>query len=661
MSNKLFGGFVFCCTGIPSRKREEISEKTTSLGGKHYSDLMSDVNYLIVGNRNTDKYNYCIKHRHDIKFLKANAIQEIYDRWLKGEEDIDINQYLLPIFNEISICLSRIEIQKIMKHIGDDSFRKRWYSERFFDFDSVVNLINNNGGKVTESLTMSNTCVITTETEGRRYSKAVEWKIPVLHPIFIYDSFLRKAALKFDDYLLGLNEFHGCDVWKELLDVPVEEKVPQSKEIAQTKVKVKKSSDIWNSIMNDAKTQRHKKIKDSVWDDLLEDESLSKPDNDIMLPDAKEKVSRLFSDLYFVLYGFTNEQAKLITKAIESHNGRIVDQNSTSATHIIVPVSKGLQYILLFKDMPVTLEKSIRKEEVIIVTEWFIERSMYYKKICNDIWGKPINGLNKSKKKFKICISGFTGIELLHIEKLIDYLNFEFCESLSSNRDLLIVNINLFKDILVKNSPILFDYPCKDILDCPIYKSGTSSVSLISTKNKINAAKKWNIPVVSLSYLWEALELSKESNEVIMPSVVNYSWCLFAPSSQQLTESVLELPNNQIIESNLKRSNLSDDELYHSNSAVSLPSPRKAAKKQKYGRLSKPSKQLSLTKKLAEIGKEETLNDCISKPLYIEDDELPTQVGYESLTNHDELIRKLGAKDMNSKSHTRRRSRNSHQ
>ena len=46
--------------------------------GIHYSDLMTDVNYLIVGDRDTEKYRFCIKYRPDIIFIDADSIFTIH-------------------------------------------------------------------------------------------------------------------------------------------------------------------------------------------------------------------------------------------------------------------------------------------------------------------------------------------------------------------------------------------------------------------------------------------------------------------------------------------------------------------------------------------------------------------------------------------------------
>lgn len=643
--SKPFQGLTFCCTAIPIKLREDISQKLTALGGIHYSDLMSDVNYLIVGDRKTEKYIYCVQNRFDVKFLKPDAILKIYDHWINGEDTkhlLDIENYLLPIFDNLSICLSRVES---FEHLLKKEFRQE-FSGVNFTTEKMIQLISDNGGKATDSLTMSNSCIITTEKTGKRYTKAVEWGIPVIHPVWIIDSVLRLAALNFRDYTLD-SKLNGCNVWDELLKYKtkndiLDDKIDEKNSAVDTSNKsLKKDPKIWNEIMNNTYKTRLKPAKDTTWDEVMEEEEFEQLDieiNDLPNKNTVPKKSTLFEDLNFFVVGFTTPETTVMNQIITFHSGIISEDSSNQAiTHVVLPVKIGSQSSTLLKNLP--LKSRINNGEIKIVTEWFIERSIYYNKLVMDRWCQPLKGLKPCTKKFKVCITGFTGIELLHLEKLINLLNFEFCPALTSSRDLLVININLFKSTLLKNSPKLYQYKAIDFVNCPVYQSGNSSVSLISSKNKINAAKNWSIPIVSIAYIWEILERSTPStiHNLVLPDICDLLWCLFAPNNTAKPKTLLDYIKSM--------SNDSFETPKKDDDKVKLPSPRKGKQKRKYGRLAGRDSPESISKKLQKLNDNEKSSEQENSDNDVTNiDEDMTQVGYQdtdSLKNNEQLIRKL--------------------
>lgn len=637
--NKPFKSLAFCCTSIPAKLREELSQKLTSMGGIHYSDLMSDVTYLIVGDRKTDKYNYCIRNRHDVKFLKPDAILKVYELWLSGEESkdlLDINNYLLPVFSGLVVCMSRISFhdKKLHESIFLEKFRNHDNSTighlEIYSSEKLSKYIEANGGKVTESLTISNSCVVTTEKKGKRYLKAVEWDIPVVHPIWVFDSMLRQVSLNLEDYhidneLSNPNYNKGCFVWNKLFKSAAGitvtsssatiESTSSKNDISPTKSISVRNPNIWNSIMVQQKSTTGTKLsEDNLWDEnnrALEEEE---DDEDDEVEDNETKAkngssaapaeSHIFIALNFLILNFNEKQESVLKSVIKSNGGDVTeDFNDSSITHIIIPSSSGSESSAILKTLPAKLKSFINKTEVQIVTEWFVERCVFYDKYILDYWGKPLRGiLTKSPplKKLKICITGFTGVELLHIQKLISYMGFQFCESLTASRDLMIVNIYLFKDTILKKSPKLMEYKFKDILDCPVYQG---EVSFVSSKNKINAAKNWEIPIVSLAYLWETLELSMKKKVVTMPDIIDLRWCIFVPRTYQKTTTLMDFmrtverstEEQEQIPAEKEKENENENERApisteenvvrsNSGSLPQLPSPRKGSK-QTFGRI----------------------------------------------------------------------------
>ncbi|PVH15039.1 uncharacterized protein CXQ87_005318 [Candidozyma duobushaemuli] len=654
--DKPFQGRTFCCTGLHGHERHDMADKILALGGTHYTDLMSSVKYLIVGNRNTEKYKYSIKYRHDVVFLPQEAITRIHQRWTAGDDTgLEPESYSMAVFDRFTVCVARIDRPPpgVVSRLFGEKFRTPpdgAVSEPLadaFSTDEVSNSMEKKGAQVSTTLTPSCDVVVSTEASGKRYTMAKQWGIPVVHPLWVYDSVLRGAALDLDDYVLtsdGSNLYNsGSFVWKKLYSgraEPVEKAEPE-------RAPLKKSSDVWSSIMS-SRAKSARVIKGSLWEEPSEEETAKS-----VAPASPERKSSLFSGFKFLPVGFSIPQQKVLREVVESHGGEVAESaNDDTISHIVLLVKSGPQASLMLSVLSSNMKRRINSKEVHVVTDWFIERSIFYKEVRHDSWCKPLQGLVPSAKKFKVCITGFTGVELLHIEKLVEYLNLEFCQTLASKRDLLIVNINLFKDGLQEKSPSLFKYKYKDVLDCPIYTSGdrSSSVSVMSSQNKMNAAKKWNIPIVSVAYLWEMIQRSAGKANLQMPDIFDLTWCIYAPRSMAKPTTLLDYVRTMNDDFETQKPEESD--------SIKLPSPRKAREKQKYGRLA--GSRESLTEKLKKAQDSQENSEVPSDDRPPESDDIMTQVGYvnqDSVHNNEELMKKLG-EDIDRPAKRTRRARN---
>lgn len=482
-------GLKFSSTSVPSELINDLSEKIKSMGGEYFNHLMSDVKFLIVGDRDTAKYNFSVQKRHDIVFLTPRSIRELHTKWIEGE-DVDILDYSfrLKTFENCMICLSRME---------------------GFEKDDITRKVEDAGGSVTTSLTVSNTVVVTTEKSGKRYTKALEWGIPTVHPKWIIDSTQRQAMLEcryYDISQLDLASIgnDSCHVWDK-----IKPQLQENLDVESLKVKRKNKPAIWSSIMGNVKPL----ISLDRGDQWEEDEGPS----DVSVKKRKigqeQSISQLFLGFNFAFHGFSASQHKTLVKVVTSHSGDVTTFDDIATTHFVVPSA------LAKNNVPLTEAK--------VVTEWFIERCLHYHKLVLDPWCYPLKFLG-ARLNLKICISGFTGVEQLHIKKLIELIGCSFCETLTKDRDILVINLNTI-GLTKENTPNLFKYEHAELLDAP-----TSSASLSSTKNKINACKAWEIPIVSLSYLWEIVYTGT------LPELFDLQWCLFAPRDSDKPKSLME-------------------------------------------------------------------------------------------------------------------------
>ena len=106
---KPFQGITFCPTAINNEiLAKKISKKIIKLGGIFSKDLTRQVNVLVVGSTtNTNKFKFAVKHRFDIIFIDIQAIDDIYQLWLSGEN-------ILPDSNTATMTGSTYEMLKIL-------------------------------------------------------------------------------------------------------------------------------------------------------------------------------------------------------------------------------------------------------------------------------------------------------------------------------------------------------------------------------------------------------------------------------------------------------------------------------------------------------------------------------------------------------------------
>lgn len=461
-------GIKFSSTSVPSNIKKELKSRIAEMGGVFLDDLMADVNVLIVGDTDTEKYRFCAKKRWDIKFIKAEAIYQIYDEWKSGKQfDISIiDDHLSPAFDGMSICISRLT---------DEAFPK----------SVVASIVTDQGGNITDSLLMSTSFVISTEQRGKRFDKAIEWGIPVVHPRWVLDSAMRGAVL--DPQYYDISKVELEDIGKDACLV-------------------------WDRITPYA----------DLYALLGRRGRWSAPDSSRSKPPTHDSESDLFVGLTFLTYGFDQVQLSKLHAIIMDNGGDIVDEYESGVTNVILPST------MPFTSVPRRIKKLIDTKDLATSNEWLLERSLYYHTLKVDSWSIPRNYCNLDFH-LRVSITGFTGVEKLHVTKLVDLIGCTLVEVFDSKCDLLCVNLATI-GLTRSNSPKLYGYQYSDILATRPPPKLTNN----QTKTKINAAKKWGIPVMSLGYLWECSEQGS------LPEVLDYRWCIFGPRSSMASHNFME-------------------------------------------------------------------------------------------------------------------------
>lgn len=363
----------------------------------------------------------------------------------------------------------------------------RLYHEKgFYSKDYIMKLVTHFGSEVKSSFRKDKTTVVVSAVkEGARYKAAVEMGLTVVHPQWVLDSCTCLSLLPKDLY----------DITK--YDSPQD--IPRI-----VKLKRKRAG-----------------INYSEPDNELFREVFSKDNNKNRYHDKKTK--DIFKGILFAYSDFDEPQAKKVIEVIKNHGGEITDRIDQNVSFLVVPSNKPFD------------SKTIGSSHVFVVTEWFIQRCINYQTILKDSWSLPRPYLDLTYH-FKIHITGFGPLEHHHIKLLVKNLGLTFQDELTSDCSFLICELNQL-GLTPENTPALFKYKPSDMLrQRTQVNDKTVNVELI--KKKINSAKSWSIPIVSLAFLWEMSETG------VLPEILDPRWLIFGPPNLKPDDDFLQYTRN---------------------------------------------------------------------------------------------------------------------
>lgn len=544
-SARPFHQIKFCCTALALDVKSELSAKIEAMGGICYPNLMSDINVLIVGGKSSDKYLFSVQKRYDILFTDAQSILDLHSRWSEGENitigtrddssELAFIPQLKP-FQGMCVSISRIDSGEWTKK-------------------DLCDIIEKNGGQALVNLTAAANCLVTTERAGRRYEKAVEWEIPVIHPNWVRDSVRRGALLDplyYDLSKVGsVQEMTGkaCVVWKQLEEHRAKQMIKNAKRKAVHTEPVEEEEE---DDLDSDKTRQTKKTRSSLtaWKTIVN----NKPQvTAVRAPEPEtERMTQsknyLFKNLRFLVYGFSAKQTAILSKIITSHNGSVEELKQEDKWNTSYPNLDSVSYAVIphninsdteLRDMEEFLK--LNGKSITILTEWFIERSLYYNQLKLDLWVRPIV-LRESIAKYpsrleeepparlKVGISGFSGCELLHIEKLLALLStyLEFSDKLTKNTNFLIINTSLI-GLTEHNSKSLFENNDLDTRKL-LRDVECNKISLLSMKKKLIFCQENNIPMFAVNFLFELfLTIPGTARKPNSVQLSDLRWCIYYP------------------------------------------------------------------------------------------------------------------------------------
>ncbi|EJS43143.1 dpb11p [Saccharomyces arboricola H-6] len=586
---KPFQGITFCPTAINNEIiSKKISKKIIKLGGIFSKDLTRQVNVLIVGSTtNTNKFRFAVKHRFDIIFVDIDAINDIYQLWLSGENilpqsgisasasntsemlKILYQRFSFKFLQNFNIFIGRIsdtrkasidELVRSIKKFGCSSYNY----QNFVIKDSA----SHNGDDENSNAQIS--IFVTDTLSGARVNAAIDQNLPIIHFKWILDCHRRNALLPYDPYYLlpevkdsaydsiGLN---SCDCWDKINSTfPTNINLQTSLQRQQSSSALASSLPKTSSLLN-----KFKPKGDKIWDKAMSFQQHNKTNFSVLgqssssingIDDrSSEKVTLIFSNCSFVIHhSFPANHRSILTKIIIQNGGKVENSHLDGFydhSYSIIPSEKSLDS---FNDLP-----DITGNDDGIVTEFFIERCLYYQKLLNpiDSWSRPFLGtmdfqVSSSSKllhheispspTLNVTITGFSGVELLHLTKILNLLKptgINYVEYLNKSTDILLINLAALPSI-PKSHPLwsnefsdLFTHFTTNNSDDNNDKDKkkdfqSNSILRNSMKRKIEYIKKFHsIPVVTPAFIFKLLSAaSEEHNEIFLN---NIKWCIICP------------------------------------------------------------------------------------------------------------------------------------
>ncbi|KAF6838274.1 brct domain-containing protein [Colletotrichum plurivorum] len=473
-----FKGVVVCCTSIPPDQRTELAKKTEELGGIHKYDLTPDVTHLVVGDYDTPKYRHVAKERTDIKAMDARWIDAVGELWM-ADAEIDFRALerewqLKPLetCGEMPDPANPGESKRgslllCMTGFDDPEYRNQ-----------IIDRITDNGGTYTGDLTKRVSHLIVFKPEGKKYKAARSWNIRTVSLQWLDQTIERGMILDetcFDPVLP--TEEQGQGAWNRV----------NPRRVSLGKRSRSGVGEDGQRKLRKTASMKLSSQRDTLWGDILGSKQTgesSAPErgerievadsgvHDAMRPPAPD--AGIFSACHFFMAGFELWKSKILAETIGSLGGTTHDSFEAMASTSARPVQRFLIIPQEFQPSTHFQVPPADADTVQIVTEFFIERCLHNKALCdpNDhVLGRPfpmfpISGF----EDLSVCTAGFTGVDLLHVEKAIRQIGAKYAARLNEATSVLV---------------------CK---------------SLVGTrKEKLKFAFDNDIPIVSSEWLWDSI------------------------------------------------------------------------------------------------------------------------------------------------------------
>ncbi|GLA94959.1 putative Hybrid PKS-NRPS biosynthetic cluster [Aspergillus tubingensis] len=440
--------------------QSELAIVASQMGATHKFDLTSDVTHLLIGEVNTPKYKFVARERTDITVLKPEWVEAVRQSWMQGG-DTDIRaleeKYRFPTFAGLSICITGFE---------DMSLRNR-----------IQDTVTAHGAEFRKDLTKNVTHLIARNTEGEKYKFATQWGIRIVTVKWFEDSLQRGMVLEETLYHPLLpDEQQGAGAWNRSLPIP-KPKVTNNenpsnprprklRRIASAKLG-DQNEGIWGDIVGtgfdssdprpsrgslqrtQSLTKRPSILQESR--SFASETTFAEPQEPLQPPPppppppAVESREGFLGDCFFFIHGFSSKQTNVLRDHLSFNGAELVSSLSEFSRPDIPKRGHGLYTIVPYKmpraQVPSTDDLAFECE---VVTDMWLERCLDAKTLVppeSHTANTPIPSFPlKGFAGMKVCSTGFSRIDLLHLAKLVNLVGATYNEYLTPSASILICN-----------------------------------------------------------------------------------------------------------------------------------------------------------------------------------------------------------------------------
>ncbi|KAL3459078.1 BRCT domain-containing protein [Aspergillus heterothallicus] len=487
-------GVVLCFTSILAEERTEIVSVASQMGAEHSYDLTSNVTHLLVGEINTPKYKFVARERSDVVVLRPEWVEAVRQSWMKGG-DTDIHaleeHYKIPTFSGLAMSLTGFEDMALRNYIRTNA--------------------EINGAEFRGDLTKTVTHLVARSAEGEKYKFATQWDVKVVTLKWFTDCIKRGMILEETLYHPLLPpEKQGAGAWNR--SVPAMRRKPAETEnssnprprklrrIASTKLG-DQNENIWGDIVGigfetaapkpsreDRQASFEKRSKDVAVLQVAKSfvsqttfDAPSQPRGTSTEPIVNQRTGFLVG-CFFLIHGFSSKQTTVLRDHLSYNGAQLVASMSEFSRPDIPKTGDGLYIIVPYKtprsQAPSTEDLAFDCE---IVTDMWLERCLDAKTLISPdshlantpIPSFPIKGLSG----MKICSTGFSRIDLLHLSKLVNLVGATYNEYLTPTASVLLCN---------------------------------DSTSL--NHDKLRHTHEWGVPTVTADWLWASIRNEKKQS-----------------------------------------------------------------------------------------------------------------------------------------------------
>lgn len=429
-------------------------------------DLTSDVTHLIVGSTDSAKYRYVAKSREDVKVLSPAWLEALRQVWMGGEDNVNVaaleKEYRLPTLFGLKICLT-----------GFDNPEQRRYMQETVD---------SNGAEYHGDLTKSVTHLIAATPSGKKYDHALNWDMKIVSLEWLEQSIERGMIL--DESLFHPTmpmEARGQGAWDRRSATPLHAKrardADQSQALNPFRRKLRRSAStkfgsqsdaLWAGITaanlerqqddgDDWTEHSMAQLEGSAAHDpaslaggaLTPEDSTAfsnptqEPASPSHVPANRPSVNGLFEGRVVCPHGFESDKTEILRKHLASHGARVLfasDLNNASCDDI----QRGFLIVPHDAEVDYTLIPERAASLISIVSNWWVERCLHGKRLVDptdDVLSRPFGKLSICGfSGLTVNSTGFVGIELLHVTKVVALLGATYDEHLSAKTSVIVCN-----------------------------------------------------------------------------------------------------------------------------------------------------------------------------------------------------------------------------